>query len=87
MKLAVIGGGSTYTPELIDGVLRRRERLPVTEIVLYDVNRERLEIVAAFARRMAEAAGSDIAILEGTDLAAAVRDARFVRVRSARHVG
>ncbi len=52
MKLAVIGGGSTYTPELIDGVLLRRERLPITEIVLVDPNLARVKIVGEFAQRM-----------------------------------
>jgi len=78
MKLAVIGGGSTYTPELIDGVLQRRDRLPVDVIHLCDINEERLDIVASFARRMVEAAGGGIEIRQGTDTAEAVRGARFV---------
>lgn len=78
MKLAVIGGGSTYTPELIDGVLQRRDRLPITEIHLCDIHEERLDIVASFARRMVEAAGGGIAIHQTTETAEAVRGARFV---------
>lgn len=78
MKLAVIGGGSTYTPELIDGVLQRHDRLPIDVIHLCDINEERLEVVAAFARRMVEAAGGGIEIRQGRDTAVAVRDARFV---------
>jgi len=52
VKIAVVGGGSTYTPELIEGFLTRRERLPVDELVLYDIDSERLEIVGGLARRI-----------------------------------
>lgn len=78
MKLAVIGGGSTYTPELIDGVLRRRDRLPVTEIALCDINEKRLDVVAGFARRMVANAGGGIEIHTTSDHRDAVRDSRFV---------
>jgi 6-phospho-beta-glucosidase len=52
VKVAVIGGGSTYTPELVDGLVARRERLPIDELVLHDVNSERLEVVGGLAGRM-----------------------------------
>jgi len=52
LKLAVVGGGSTYTPELIEGIARRSERLPVDELVLLDIDPERLEIVGGLAGRM-----------------------------------
>ncbi|WP_214323975.1 6-phospho-beta-glucosidase [Nonomuraea sediminis] len=57
MKLAVVGGGSTYTPELIDGFARLRDELPVTEIALIDPDISRLELVAGMARRMLAHAG------------------------------
>ena len=78
MKVAVIGGGSTYTPELIDGVLRRAERLPITHIHLVDINPERLKVIAAFAQRMAKAAHSEIIIESGTDLRSAISGSTFV---------
>lgn len=78
MKLAVIGGGSTYTPELIDGILRRADRLPITHIHLVDINRDRLTTIAAFAQRMANASGSGILIESGTDLREAITGATFV---------
>lgn len=78
MKLAVIGGGSTYTPELIDGILRRVDRLPITHIHLVDINPERLGVIAAFAQRMAKAAHSEIVIESGTDLRSAISGATFV---------
>jgi 6-phospho-beta-glucosidase len=54
VKIAVIGGGSTYTPELIEGFHVRRDRLPVDELVLHDIDGERLEIVGGLARRILE---------------------------------
>jgi len=77
MKVAVIGGGSTYTPELIDGLIRRPE-LPISEIVLHDTNRSRLDVVGAMGQRMAKAAGW-AGILETTlDLDEAVSKAGAV---------
>jgi 6-phospho-beta-glucosidase len=52
MKVAVIGGGSTYTPELIEGLATRRDRLPITELVLHDIDADRLAVVGGLARRM-----------------------------------
>jgi 6-phospho-beta-glucosidase len=52
MKVAVIGGGSTYTPELVSGFIERVETFPLDELSLMDIDRERLEIVGGFARRM-----------------------------------
>ncbi|MEV4460765.1 6-phospho-beta-glucosidase, partial [Microbispora sp. NPDC049633] len=52
MKLAVVGGGSTYTPELIDGFARLRGELPLSEIALVDPDERRLATVAGMARRM-----------------------------------
>ncbi|GAA2256995.1 6-phospho-beta-glucosidase [Streptomyces ruber] len=52
MKLTVVGGGSTYTPELIDGFARLRDTLPVEELVLVDPDAERLELVGGLARRI-----------------------------------
>jgi len=78
MKLTVIGGGSTYTPELIDGIIVRHKRLPITHIYLVDIETSKLEIIADFAKRMIAAAQLDITIEYGTDLRAGVRGASFV---------
>ena len=78
LKVCVVGGGSTYTPELVDGLLRRRASLPVGELVLLDPDPVRLEIVGRFAARMAEAAGSDVAVRWTGDAPDAIRDADFV---------
>ena len=52
IKVAVIGGGSTYTPELVEGLAARRDRLPIDELVLHDIDAERREIVGGLAGRM-----------------------------------
>ena len=52
VKVAVIGGGSTYTPELIEGLAQRSERLQVDDLVLHDIAPDRLEIVGAMSARM-----------------------------------
>ena len=52
LKVAVVGGGSTYTPELVEGFSGRRARLPIAELVLYDIDPERLGVVGGVARRM-----------------------------------
>ncbi|GAA2338084.1 6-phospho-beta-glucosidase [Streptomyces cuspidosporus] len=52
MKLAVVGGGSTYTPELVDGFARLRDALPLAELVLVDPATDRLELVGGLARRI-----------------------------------
>lgn len=52
MKIAVIGAGSTYTPELVSGLERERERLDVSELALHDIDPERLEIVGGLASRI-----------------------------------
>jgi 6-phospho-beta-glucosidase len=57
LKIAVVGGGSTYTPELVEGLATRSERLPVDELVLFDLEPERLEVVGGLAGRMLARAG------------------------------
>ncbi|MGW3348774.1 6-phospho-beta-glucosidase [Nonomuraea rubra] len=78
MKLAVVGGGSTYTPELVDGFARLREELPLTELVLVDPAAERLEPVAGMARRMLRAAGHPATVTATGDLREGVAGAAVV---------
>ncbi|MBV2357507.1 6-phospho-beta-glucosidase [Streptomyces sp. J2-1] len=68
MKLTVVGGGSTYTPELVDGFARLRDSLPVTELVLVDPSAERLEPVGALARRIFARQGHPGRITTTSDL-------------------
>ncbi|MCU0511959.1 MAG: 6-phospho-beta-glucosidase [Anaerolineae bacterium] len=78
MKVAVIGGGSSYTPELVNGFLERVHSFPLTELWLMDILPERLEIVGHFARRMVQAAGSPFTVHLTTDQRAAVAGASYV---------
>ena len=51
MKLAVIGAGSTYTPEVVDGLVRLRDLLPVDDLALMDIDADRLDVLSALTRR------------------------------------
>ncbi|WP_327355967.1 6-phospho-beta-glucosidase [Streptomyces sp. NBC_01304] len=78
MKLAVVGGGSTYTPELIDGFARLRDVLPIEELVLVDPAADRLELVGGLARRIFAKQGHPGRIVTTSDLDAGVADADAV---------
>ncbi|MBC7233074.1 MAG: 6-phospho-beta-glucosidase [Chloroflexi bacterium] len=77
-KITVIGGGSTYTPEFVDGFIQRREQLSVGEIALYDINAERLELVGGLVRRMAAHAGLETTVATYTNRPAAIEGADFI---------
>jgi 6-phospho-beta-glucosidase len=81
VKLAVVGGGSTYTPELIEGIERRADRLPVDELVLLDIDPERLEIVGGLAGRMLDRLGWGGRLTLTGDTDAAIDGASFVLVQ------
>ncbi|MFF5704226.1 6-phospho-beta-glucosidase [Streptomyces sp. NPDC012794] len=78
MKLAVVGGGSTYTPELADGFARMRDTLPVGELVLIDPAAERLELVGGLARRIFARQGHPGRVTTTSDLDAGVAGADAV---------
>ena len=81
MKLAVVGGGSTYTPELVAGLAREGERLNLAELVLQDIDPERRDVVGGLAERMLRAAGYDGRFSVTDDLDAAVEGASFVLIQ------
>jgi 6-phospho-beta-glucosidase len=78
MKIAVIGAGSTYTPELVSGLSRERERLPIAELALHDIDDERRDVVGAMAQRMLAKQGYDGKLELTGDLDRAVDGADFV---------
>ncbi|MEW2398505.1 6-phospho-beta-glucosidase [Streptomyces sp. NPDC046862] len=78
MKLTVVGGGSTYTPELIDGFARLRDTLPIEELVLVDPAADRLELVGGLARRIFTRQGHDGRIVTTSDLDKGVESADAV---------
>ena len=78
MKIAVIGGGSTYTPELVKGFLDRADALPLDEIWLMDIDAERLAVVGGFAERMVKARGEPFKIVLSQNQREAIKDSTYV---------
>lgn len=80
IKIVTIGGGSSYTPELIEGFIKRYDTLPVRELWLVDIEagREKLETVGALAKRMVAKAGVPMKIVLSYDRREALKDADFV---------
>jgi 6-phospho-beta-glucosidase len=78
MKLVIFGGGSSYTPELVDGLIRNHELLPIDEICLTDINSARLETLGGFSRRMIARAGLNIKVSATTERRKALEGADFV---------
>lgn len=78
MRIAVIGGGSTYTPELIDGFISRAAKIGIKEIILEDSDEKRLNTVASFCKRMAKRAAAPFEIKTTLDLREAVDGASFI---------
>ncbi|MEV5749223.1 6-phospho-beta-glucosidase [Actinoallomurus sp. NPDC052308] len=92
MKICVVGGGSTYTPELVDGIARLRATLPVSELALVDPDQRRLDLVGGLSRRIFARQGHPGVIRttsdldEGVDGASAVLLQLRVGGQAARHV-
>lgn len=80
LKVAVIGGGSSYTPELIEGFINRYEKLPVNELYLVDIEKgkEKLAIVGALAKRMIAEAGVPIKLITTLNRREAIKGADYV---------
>ncbi|MFN2746508.1 6-phospho-beta-glucosidase [Bacillus sp. z60-18] len=83
LKLVVIGGGSSYTPEIIEGVIKRHHHFPVKEIVLVDIEEgaEKVRITSELAKRMIKRADVPIELSYTTDRAQALKHADFVTVQ------
>jgi 6-phospho-beta-glucosidase len=81
MKLAVIGAGSTYTPELVSGLSREREHVPLEELVLHDIDAERRDVVGGLAQRMLDRQGYAGTLTLTGDLDRALDGADFVLVQ------
>lgn len=80
-KVTVVGGGSTYTPELVDGFVRRADRLAIDELVLLDIDAERLSIVGGLAQRMLDARDWTGRLTLTGDPHAAIDGADFVLIQ------
>lgn len=80
IKVVTIGGGSSYTPELVEGFIKRYHELPVSELWLVDIEqgKEKLEIVGNLAERMVKKAGISMQIHMTLDRREALKQADFV---------
>jgi 6-phospho-beta-glucosidase len=78
LKAAVIGAGSTYTPELIEGFIAYKETLPFSEITLMDTDEMRLNILGELAKRQLKAGGFDCGVTLTADLDRALEGADYV---------
>ncbi|BFK23839.1 hypothetical protein F300043A5_21340 [Massilimicrobiota timonensis] len=80
VKIVTIGGGSSYTPELMEGFIKRYNELPIKEVWLVDIEdgKEKLEIVGAMAQRMWDASPYDVKVHLTLDRREALKDADFV---------
>ena len=80
LKVVTIGGGSSYTPELVEGFIKRHRELPVSELWLVDIEdgKEKLEIVGNLAKRMVNKSGVDMKIHLTLDRKEALEGADFV---------
>ncbi|MGX8834071.1 6-phospho-beta-glucosidase [Amedibacillus sp. YH-ame6] len=80
VKIVTIGGGSSYTPELVEGFIKRYDTLPVRELWLVDIEegRQKLETVGALAQRMVAKAGVPMKVILSYDRREALKDADFV---------
>lgn len=80
VKIVTIGGGSSYTPELVEGFIKRYDRLPIREMWLVDIEegKEKLEIVGALAQRMWDASPYDVEVHLTLDRKEALKDANYV---------
>ncbi len=78
MKITVIGGGSTYTPELVNGFLATAGTLPLKELWLMDIDEERLSIVGGFAQRMVKAKGNPFKVVLSLNQREAIAGASYV---------
>jgi 6-phospho-beta-glucosidase len=81
VKVAIVGAGSTYTPELVEGFIRRADRFPVDELALLDVDPTRLEVVGGLSRRMLDRAGFGGRTVLTDDRDEAIDGAAFVIVQ------
>jgi hypothetical protein len=78
IKVCVIGAGSSYTPELVEGLIEKWDELPVAELALMDIDRRKLEIVGGLARRMVAASGREIQVETTLDRQRALEGSQFV---------
>ncbi|MBW6466684.1 MAG: hypothetical protein K0B06_09285 [Brevefilum sp.] len=78
LKVSVIGGGSTYTPELLSGFLNRQDEFPLDELWLMDIDPTRLKVIGSFVQRIAAKHNARFKIIMSTDQQESIRNASYV---------
>lgn len=78
IKITIIGSGSTYTPELIEGLINRKDSIPLDELYLMDIDERKRTIVGGLGERMIRAAGMDTKVVLTDNLDEALKGASFV---------
>lgn len=78
LTLSIIGAGSSYTPEILEGLVQRKHAIPVAKLIFMDIDPRRLDTAAAFCRRYLRHLGHEIPIITTTDMRAAVGEAQFI---------
>lgn len=81
VKIAVVGGGSVYTPELVELLVQRESTMPVRELVLMDINEVKLDTMTGFCRRLVQHDGGRVPIRSTTRLEEALQDADYVLIQ------
>lgn len=81
MKFAILGAGSSYTPELVEGLAAATGDLPVHEIAFQDIDEERLDVMTSFCRRFVDHLGFDVKITPTLDRREAIDGAKFIDVQ------
>ncbi len=78
MKISIIGSGSTYTPELVEGIIHRQDSLGVSQLYLYDIDMPKLKIVGDLCKRMLEKANLKIETVLTNNLIETLTNSKFV---------
>lgn len=78
IKIAIIGSGSTYTPELIEGLINKKDSIPLSELYLMDIDERKRNIVGGLAKRMIEASNMQTKVVLTSDLDEALVNSTFV---------
>lgn len=78
INIAIIGAGSSYSPELIDGFIKEKDNIKINEFRLVDIDNERVNICAGMIRRMLKANGINCNVIVENDLRRAAKDVDFV---------
>src|SRR3989337_3619638 len=77
-KLTYIGGGSTYTPDVVDGFIQHEAEVDLKEIALFDIHEERLKVVGGMVERMLHHAELETKVTLSLNRAEAIEGAEFI---------